>query len=628
MFMPVSRRDLDALGIEKPDFIYVIGDAYVDHSGFGPAIISRVLQAKGYTVAIISQPDWHSAEDFKALGEPRLGFLVSAGNMDSMVNHYTVNKKPRSEDMYSPGGEAGHRPDRATIVYSNRIREAFGKKYPIIIGGIEASLRRFAHYDYWSDKVRRSILIDSGADILIYGMGEHQIVEIADCLDSGLSVSDITFIKGTSYLTDKDNLPEGHILLPSFEEVSTDKEKYALSSKLEYGEQDAVRGKPLVQFDAKKYVVQNPPSPPLTTEELDWVYELPYENKAHPMYDKLGGVPAIKEVEFSLTSCRGCFGACTFCSLTFHQGKTVTARSKESLVREATKMTESPNFKGYIHDVGGPTANFRKASCEKQLSHGVCKDRQCLYPYPCRNLEADHSDYIDILRALRKIKGVKKVFIRSGVRYDYLLADKSDEFLYKLCKHHISGQLRIAPEHISDNVLKYMGKPKKEVYDRFMRRFEAVNKSLGLQQYAVPYLMSSHPGSTLKDAIALAEFLRDKNIQPQQVQDFYPTPGSLATTMYYTGIDPRTMEKVFVPKTFKEKQMQRALLQYRSPENYDLVFRALTEAKRTDLIGYGRECLIKPKGENKNGKVIKRKGSFHKDKGSSQGRNRRIKKRG
>ncbi len=628
MFMPVSRRELDSLGIDKPDFVYIIGDAYVDHSGFGPAIISRVLQSKGYTVAIISQPDWHSVEDFKALGEPRLGFLVSAGNMDSMVNHYTVNKKPRSEDMYSPGGKAGKRPDRATIVYSNRIREAFGKKFPIIIGGIEASLRRFAHYDYWSDKVRRSILIDSGADLLIYGMGEHQIVEIADCLDSGIPISDITFIKGTAYTTSEDKLPEEYISLPSFEEVSTSKEKYALSSRLEYSEQDAVRGKVLVQFDAKKYVVQNPPSPPLTTEELDRVYELPYENKAHPMYHKQGGVPAIKEVEFSLTSCRGCFGACTFCSLTFHQGRTVTARSRESLVREAIKMTESPNFKGYIHDVGGPTANFRRASCEKQLVHGVCKDRQCLYPYPCRNLEADHSDYIDVLRTLRSIKGVKKVFIRSGVRYDYLLADKSDEFLYEMCKHHISGQLRIAPEHISDNVLKYMGKPKKEVYDRFMRRFEAVNKSLGLQQYAVPYLMSSHPGSTLKDAVALAEFLRDKKIQPQQVQDFYPTPGSLATTMYYTGIDPRTMEKVYVPKTYKEKQMQRALLQYRSPENYELVFRALTEAKRTDLIGYGRECLIKPKGENTNGKIVKREGGIHKNKGSPQNRNRRIKKHG
>ncbi len=617
MFLPISKADMKERGIERLDFIYVIGDAYVDHSSFGHAIISRVLEHAGYSVGIISQPDWHSCEPFKELGEPRLGFLVSAGNIDSMVNHYTVSKKVRGADLYSPGGAAGKRPDRATIVYCNRIREAFGKNVPIIIGGIEASLRRFAHYDYWSDKVRRSILIDSSADLLIYGMGEHQIVEIADLLDCGTPISQIKHISGTAYIEDNGaHLPENSIFIPSYDEVSSDKQLYAKAAKIQYEEQDFVRGAAIIQKDNdKKLIVQLPPSPPLTTEELDEVYELPYEGTYHPSYEEAGGIPAIKEIEFSITSCRGCFGGCNFCALAFHQGRTVTSRSHDSIIREATLLTKKKNFKGYIHDVGGPTANFRAPSCSKQLKSGVCKSRQCLSPTPCKNLEVSHRDYIDILRKLRKIQGVKKVFVRSGIRFDYLIEDKDDTFLRELCKHHISGQLRVAPEHISDNVLKYMGKPSNSVYEKFIRKFNDINKQSGKDQYIVPYLMSSHPGSTLNDAVSLAEYLHKNHLNPKQVQDFYPTPGSISTCMYYTGIDPRTMKKVYVPQSFQEKQMQRALLQYNKPENYRLVFEALKKTNRLDLVGYGPDCLIKPpKGDFKNGNNSQRKNSLRKNK--------------
>lgn len=626
MFLPISKDDMKKRGIAQLDFIYIIGDAYVDHSSFGHAIISRVLEDAGYTVGIISQPDWHSCEAFKALGEPRLGFLVSSGNIDPMVNHYTVSKKVRSQDLYSPGGISGRRPDRATIVYCNRLREAFGKKIPIIIGGIEASLRRFAHYDYWSDKVRRSILIDSGADLLIYGMGEHQIVEIADLLNCGVPAEQIKHVAGTVYLEDTDaEFPDDFIIIPSFDDVSQNHKLYAEATRIQYEEQDAFRGRTLVQKDNdKKCIVQLPPSKPLTTEELDKVYELPYEGTYHPSYEPFGGVPAINEIEFSITSCRGCFGSCNFCALSFHQGRTVTARSQNSILREAEALTKKPNFKGYIHDVGGPTANFRAPSCQKQLEHGVCKNKQCLYPTPCRNLDVSHKDYLELLQKLRKIPKVKKVFVRSGIRFDYLMCDKDDSFFTELCQHHISGQLRVAPEHISDNVLKYMGKPSHEVYKKFLNKFEAVNKKLGKEQYAVPYLMSSHPGSTLKDAIKLAEYLNRNRLNPEQVQDFYPTPGSISTCMYYTGLDPRTMNSVYVAKDYMDKQMQRALLQFRDPKNYNLILNALTKAKRLDLIGFGPECLIKPiKGENKNGNNLKRKNSISKNKGKSQSRNRK-----
>ncbi len=626
MFLPISKQDMKERGIDRLDFIYVIGDAYVDHSSFGHAIISRLLEHCGYTVGIISQPDFRSCEAFKALGEPRLGFLVSSGNIDPMVNRYTAAKKVRSRDMYSPGGKSGMRPDRATIVYCNKIREAFGKKIPIIIGGIEASLRRFAHYDYWSDKVRRSILIDSGADLLIYGMGEHQIVEIAELLNCGVPVNQIKHVCGTVYIENSGGqLPDGCISVHSFDEVSSDKLKYAQAAKLQYEQQDPIRGKAVVQADnSDKCIVQLPPSPPLTSAELDDIYELPYEGTYHPSYEKFGGVPAISEVEFSITSCRGCFGSCTFCALTFHQGRTVTSRSHESIIREAEKLTKKPNFKGYIHDVGGPTANFRQPSCKKQLSAGTCKNKMCLFPEPCKNLEVSHLDYLELLRKLRKLDGIKKVFIRSGIRFDYLIADRDESFFEELCKYHISGQLRTAPEHISDNVLSYMGKPKHKVYERFLEKFNAINRRLGKEQYAVPYLMSSHPGSTLRDAVRLAEYLHRKHISPEQVQDFYPTPGSLSTCMYYTGIDPRTMKPVYVPKNYHEKQMQRALLQYSRPENHSLVLEALKRAGRLDLVGYGRDCLIKPpKGDYANGKNSQRKGSLRKDKRTTETRGQR-----
>ena len=633
MFLPVSREDMEKLNIKQLDFVYVIGDAYVDHSSFGPAIISRVLEKEGYTVGIIAQPDWSDKENFCVLGKPKLGFLISSGNIDPMVNRYTVSKKVRNTDLYSPGGKAGLRPDRATIVYTNKIREAYGRNIPIIIGGIEASLRRFAHYDYWQDKVRRNILTDSGADILIYGMGERQIVEIANRLKSGENVSYIRDIKGTAYLADESSLPDDALILPSFDEVSEEKEKYALMTKLIYREQDFATGKKLAQLDRDKYLIQNPPAKPLSTKELDGVYSLPYENNYHPMYEKDGGVPAISEVKFSVQSSRGCFGACSFCALSLHQGRVVTARSHESIINEVKKFVKDKDFKGYVHDVGGPTANFRHAACKKQEKCGVCKDKQCLFPYPCENIDASHKDYTELLRKLKKIDGVKKVFVRSGIRYDYLLRENDDEFLEELIKDHISGQLRVAPEHISDNVLKYMGKPEKKVYDKFVSKFDNINRKLNKNQYVVPYLMSSHPGSTLKDAIMLSEYLRDKNLNPLQVQDFYPTPGSMSTAMYYTGIDPRTMKKVYVAKSYEEKQMQRALLQYKDPKNYELVKKALIISGRKDLIGNGPGCLIKSddkikKGENRNGKNNKRESSFGKNKGGTQTRSRKTKRRG
>ena len=632
-FLPITPEEMHIRGIETPDFVYVIGDAYVDHPSFGAAIVSRVLESAGYRVCIIAQPDWHRCEDFKRFGRPRLGFLVTSGNIDSMVNHYTAAKKRRNTDFYSPGGKAGCRPDRAIIVYCNRIREAYGRDVPVIIGGIEASLRRFAHYDYWSDRVRRSILIDSGADLLIFGMGEHQIVEIADMLNAGVPVGDLKFTDGTVYLEgDKNALPENTVIVNSYDEVSSDKTAYAEAFLKQSAEQDAVRGKPVAQLDRDFYVVQNPPSMPLTTQELDDVYMLPYARDYHPIYKSQGGVPAISEVKFSLTSCRGCFGGCSFCALTFHQGRTITSRSHESLLAEAEMLTKLPGFKGNIHDVGGPTANFRAPSCKRQLTHGVCKNRQCLFPTPCKNLEVSHSDYLSLLRKLRKVNGVKRVFVRSGIRYDYLLYDNDESFFTELCKYHISGQLKVAPEHISDHVLKYMGKPGQSVYEKFSDKFYEINERLGKKQFLVPYLMSSHPGSRIKDAVYLAEFLRDNHMNPEQVQDFYPTPGSLSTCMYYTGIDPRTMTEVYVPKSYEEKQMQRALLQYKRPENHNLVRKALIIAERTDLIGSGHKCLIsdKPhkKGEYKNGKAIERKSGFRKGKGRIEKRSGGSDRRG
>ncbi len=625
-------------GIDRLDFVYVSGDAYVDHPSFAVSVITRLVESQGYTVGIISQPDWHSCEDFKRLGEPRLGFLVGAGNIDSMVNHYTTAKKRRNTDLYSPGGEAGHRPDRATVVYCNRIREAYGRKFPIIIGGIEASLRRFAHYDYWSDKVRRSILIDSGADLLIYGMGEHQICEIAELLAAGVPVSEIKSVRGTAYLEgDANSLPDDCIITASYDEVCSNKRSYAEATAQQYAQQDAYRGKAVVQLDRDKYIVQNPPAYPLTSEELDRVYELPYTRRWHPCYDKSGGIPALDEVKFSITSSRGCFGACSFCALTFHQGRTISARSHESILREAELLTQDADFKGYINDIGGPTANFRIPSCPDQLKRGVCKNKQCLFPEACKNLEVSHKDYLELLRKIRKIKGIKRVFIRSGIRYDYLIYDRDDEFFTELCKHHVSGQLKVAPEHISDNVLKYMGKPSLKVYKRFFEKYKQINEKLGKKQYLVPYLMSSHPGSTMRDAVALAEYLRDNRINPEQVQDFYPTPGSLSTCMYYTGIDPRTMKNVYIPKSYEEKQMQRALLQYRKPENHRLVYAALKTAGRLDLVGNGDKCLIKDnrKGDFTNGKNTERKGSFQKGKkrtemrgGASQRKGNKSRSRG
>lgn len=597
-FLPITKKEMKARGWERPDFVFIIGDAYVDHSSFGPAIISRVLESRGYKVAIISQPDWKDDSSVTTFGEPRLAFLVCAGNMDSMVNHFTVNKKRRSQDAYTPGGKAGKRPDYATTVYCNLIKRTY-KKTPILIGGIEASLRRLAHYDYWSDKIKKSVLMDSGADILMYGMGELAIVEIADALNGGINVSDITFVKGTVYKTrEVDDVisQEGAIVLPEYEELVNDKLKYAESFDIQYRNTDFASAKPLIEkYGEKRYVVQNPPSRPLTMQEMDDIYELPYMNGPHPSYEALGGVPAISEIKFSLSSNRGCFGGCSFCALTFHQGRIVQVRSHESLIKEAKQMIQDPEFKGYIHDVGGPTANFRRAACDKQMEKGACPNKQCLYPRPCKNLKADHSDYISLLRKLRALPGVKKVFVRSGIRYDYVLADRDDEFLKELCRYHVSGQLRVAPEHVTDHVLDLMGKPRAEVYEEFKRRFEKVNKQYKLNQYMVPYLISSHPGSTLEDAVALAESIRDMGYMPEQVQDFYPTPSTISTVMYYTGVDPRTMQRVKVTTSPHEKAMQRALIQYKKTENYDLVREALIKTGRQDLIGFDKNCLIPPR---------------------------------
>lgn len=594
-FLPVTKQEMEEQRIRQPDFVYVIGDAYVDHPSFGHAIISRVLQAHGYSVCIISQPDWKEEESIAVFGKPRLAFLVSGGNMDSMVNHYFVSKKHRPTDAYTPGGETGKRPDRAVTVYGNLIRRRF-KDVPVIIGGIEASLRRMAHYDYWSDSFKRSVLLDSQADLLSYGMGEKSMVQIAEALDHGIAVRDITFVPGTVYRTkDISGIYDG-ITLPAYEDMKTAPEKYADSFQIQYNNTDPFNGKALIEpYPNGVYVVQNPPQPPLSTQEMDDIYDLPYMRTYHPSYEEKGGVPAISEIKFSLTSNRGCFGGCNFCALTFHQGRIVQTRSHESLIREAEAMIREKDFKGYIHDVGGPTANFRHPSCKKQMTQGVCKNRQCLFPKPCPNLEADHSDYLALLRKLRALPGVKKVFIRSGIRFDYLMADPDDTFFRELVEHHISGQLKVAPEHICDAVLEKLGKPQKEVYERFVRKYHKLNEQLGKKQFLVPYLMSSHPGSTLKEAIALAEYLRDLGYMPEQVQDFYPTPSTVSTVMYYTGIDPRNGKKVYVCRNPHEKAMQRALIQYRNPKNYELVREALLKGGREDLIGFDKKCLIRPR---------------------------------
>ncbi|OOO63125.1 YgiQ family radical SAM protein [Clostridium tepidum] len=590
-FLPVSKEDLKKRNIDILDFIIVTGDAYVDHPSFGTAIIGRVLEREGFTVGIIAQPDWRNIDDFKKLGKPKYAFLVNSGNIDSMVNHYTASKRKRHDDFYSPGGKSGYRPDRAVIVYCNKIKEAF-KDSPIIIGGIEASLRRFAHYDYWDNAVRRSILEDSSADLLIYGMGEKPIVQISNLLRYGMKIDSIKNVTGTAYIEKDISNLDDYIEIPSFEEVSTNKKSYAEAYKIQYYEQDSIRGKTLVQKHKDRYVVQNPPQPPLSEEEMDEVYALPYARTYHPMYESEGGIPAIKEVKFSITSHRGCYGSCSFCALTFHQGRVIQNRSQESILKEANMITNMKDFKGYIHDVGGPTANFRHRACKVQEKNGTCKNRQCVFPSACKNLIVDHKEYLNLLRKIRKIPNVKKVFIRSGIRFDYLMYDKNDEFFKELCKHHISGQLKVAPEHINDKVLKLMGKPNKNVYDSFVKKYHDINKKMNKKQFLVPYLMSSHPGSDLKAAIELAEYIKKMGYTPEQVQDFYPTPGSLSTTMYYTEINPLTEEKVYIPKDQKEKSMQRALLQFAIPDNYDLVKEALLKAHREDLIGNGPNCLI------------------------------------
>ena len=605
-FLPVSRADMEERGIDQLDFVYVIGDAYVDHPSFGPAIISRLLESHGYQVGIIAQPDFRHAESIMALGEPRLGFLVSAGNMDSMVNHYSVAKKHRKVDSYTPGGEMGKRPDRAVIVYCNLIRQKY-KHVPIIAGGIEASLRRMAHYDYWSDSLRRSILLESGADLVSYGMGERSIVAIADALDAGMPVKDITYIPGTVCKVRSLDEISDYTVLPDYESICKDKKKYAESFYIQYSNTDPFSGKRLVEpYSQNCFIVQNPASEPLTMEEMDQVYDLPFQRTWHPMYDAAGGIPALSEVKFSLVSCRGCFGGCSFCALTFHQGRIIQARSHESLIKEAKLMIEEPDFKGYIHDVGGPTADFRAPACEKQMTKGVCPHKQCLFPEPCKNLRADHSDYIALLRKLRALPKVKKVFIRSGIRFDYVLADKKSTFLEELCRYHVSGQLKVAPEHVSDPVLACLGKPKAAVYQEFCRQYKKMNERLGLRQYLVPYLMSSHPGSTMKEAVELAEYCRDLGYMPEQVQDFYPTPSTISTCMYYTGLDPRTMTAVYVPKDPHEKEMQRALIQYRNPANRVLVREALLKAGREDLIGYGPKCLLRPDQARGDGRAAHR----------------------
>ena len=629
-FLPVSREDMEKQNISQLDFVYVCGDAYVDHPSFGHAIISRVLESRGYTVGIIPQPNWKNADDFKKLGRPKYAFLVSAGNIDSMVNHYTVNKKIRSQDSYSPGGKANMRPDRATIVYCNRIREAY-PGIPMIIGGIEASLRRFAHYDYWDNKVRRSILLDTRANVLIYGMGEKAIVLLADALRDGKNLSDTNF-DGCCYIRKSLDGMEDYIEIPSCEQVQSDKREYAEATRIQYENQDPIRGKALVQKHYDRYLIQNKPMMPLNTKELDAVYGLKYMRTWHPMYDKDGGVPAIEEVKFSITNNRGCYGSCNFCALTFHQGRIVQSRSEKSVIKEAEQMTWDPDFKGYIHDVGGPTANFYGPGCEKQMKYGTCENKRCLYPKPCANLKISHKKYLELLRKLRAIPGIKKVFIRSGIRYDYLISDKDDEFFYELCEHHVSGQLKVAPEHISDNVLKKMGKPGRNVYDKFCKKFYDINKKIGKKQYLVPYLMSSHPGSTLNDAIELALYIKEHNLHPEQVQDFYPTPFTVSTCMFYTELDPFTMQKVYVPKDMEEKRLQRALLQFRNPDNIPYVIKALKKAGREELIGYSPKCLVRPlrgkgysavdKGYNRKGDFKNGVSDFRRKKGISKGKRR------
>ena len=594
-FLPVTREDMKSKGWDTVDFVYVTGDAYVDHPSFGSAIIGRLLESRGYRVGMIPQPDCRKKESIQVFGEPRLGFLVTAGNMDSMVNHYTVSKKHRSTDAYSPGGKMGLRPDRASVVYSNLIRQSY-KHTPIILGGIEASLRRMAHYDYWENKVKHSILIDSGADLISYGMGEHSILEIAEALQSGIPVQEITYVAGTVFKSHDINRVYEPVILPAFEQVQSDKKAYADSFAIQYRNTDPFTARPLVEsYGNRGYVIQNPPAKPLTQMEMDDVYDLPYTGQYHPMYKKDGGIPALKEIKFSLTSNRGCFGSCNFCALTFHQGRILQTRSHESILREAEKMTEDPDFKGYIHDVGGPTADFRHPSCKKQLTKGVCRERQCLFPSPCKNLTVDHKDYLQLLRKVRNLPKVKKVFIRSGIRFDYMVADPDKTFLNELVKYHVSGQLRVAPEHVSDEVLKYMGKPKHAVYESFLKEYETANARTGKQQYAVPYFMSSHPGCTMKEAVKLAEYVRDLGFTPEQVQDFYPTPSTLSTCMYYTGIHPLTGEKVYVPKNPHEKAIQRALMQYKNPENRELILEGLKMTGRMDLVGFGPKCLIHPR---------------------------------
>ena len=609
-FLPMSKKDMKKAKIEQLDFVYVIGDAYVDHPSFGHAIISRLLQSRGYTVGIISQPDWKNAESITVLGEPRLGFLVTAGNMDSMVNHYAVSKKHRQTDAYTPGGVMGKRPDRAVMVYCNLIRQVY-KKTPIIAGGIEASLRRMAHYDYWSNSMKRSLLMDCGADLISYGMGERSIVEIADALDAGIDVKDITYIAGTCYKTKKIEDVYDYEMLPSYKELTEEPANYARSFYRQYCNTDPFSGKRMAEQYDTVYVIQNPPAKPLSQEEMDEIYALPYCRTWHPSYDAAGGIPAISEVKFSLVSNRGCFGGCNFCALTFHQGRIIQTRSHESILEEAVLMTEDKEFKGYIHDVGGPTANFRSPSCEKQLRAGVCKNRQCLFPTPCKNLKVSHKDYVKLLRKLRQLPKVKKVFVRSGIRFDYLIYDSNDEFLRELVQHHISGQLKVAPEHVSNRVLEKMGKPEHSVYLKFVDKYKKMNQACGMDQYLVPYLMSSHPGCTMKDAVELAEYLRDLGYMPEQVQDFYPTPSTISTCMYYTGLDPRTMELVYVPRNPHEKALQRALMQYRNPKNRDMVEEALHLAHREDLIGYGPKCLIRP--ERKGGNAGERRNASGKD---------------
>jgi len=590
-FLPISKEDLKKIKIEQLDFIIVSGDAYVDHPSFGTAIIGRTLEAQGFTVGIIAQPRWNDCEDFKKLGKPKYGFLVNSGNIDSMVNHYTAAKKTRREDLYSPGGAAGHRPDRAIIVYCNRIREAY-KDAAIAIGGIEASLRRFAHYDYWDNKVRRSILVDSKADLLMYGMGEKTIIQIAELLRYGASIKNITTVRGTCYLTKDISGIKNGVTVPSFEEVSTDKKAYGNAYKLEYYEQDSINGRTIIQKYGDRYLVQNPPQEDLTQAEMDMTYDLPYTRTYHPTYEAKGGIPAIQEVEFSITSHRGCFGSCSFCALTFHQGRVIQNRGQESIIQEAKLLTTLPNFKGYIHDVGGPTANFRHRACKKQIEHGTCKNKQCMFPAPCKNLIIDHTEYLSLLKKVRNLPGIKKVFVRSGIRYDYLIHDKNDSFFKELCEHHISGQLKVAPEHVVPRVLNQMGKPTKEIYDRFVNKYFQINDKLDKKQFLVPYLMSSHPGSDLNAAIELAEYIKQMGYTPEQVQDFYPTPGSLSTTIYYTGVNPITGEEVYVPTTSEEKDMQRALIQFAVPKNHLKVKKALIKAHREDLIGNGKGCLI------------------------------------